>query len=68
MSIVYICVHLCVCVWCVVSVGACSLSEYADLYGKIPEEKIWCILLDLVKVSLFMMLYDNAIQFHGCRV
>ncbi len=27
-----------------------SLAEYADLHGRIPEQRIWHILVDLVKV------------------
>ena len=27
-----------------------SLAEHAELHGKVPEQRIWCMLIDLVKV------------------
>ena len=35
----------------VYSFYSCSMSEYADLHGKIAESLIWGFLLDLTKVN-----------------
>ena len=44
MSLVH---NVCVCVCDIVVI---SLSEYADLNGRIPEDKVWKILVDLLQV------------------
>ena len=39
-----------------------SLSEYADIYGKIPENRLWSIILDLSQVSamyIYVRIHDN---------
>ena len=34
----------------VVCLFPCSLSEYADLHGQLPERRVWGVLIDLLKV------------------
>ena len=45
------CVCVCVCERDVFIVSN-SLSEYADLNGRIPKDKVWKILVDLLQVCV----------------
>ena len=57
---ILVCYDYCVC--CVL-----SLAEYADVYGRLPEYRVWGFLVDLVKVSsigvFFPLMWDT--NHHG---
>ncbi len=33
-----------------------SLAEYADLHGKLPEHRVWNVLLDLTQVIQLLLM------------
>ena len=42
------CFHVCI------NVFLSSLSEYADLHGRIPEYRVWGLLTDLARVRYML--------------
>lgn len=44
-----------------------SLAEYAELHGKVPEQRIWYMLIDLVKVLKMMFLFWRSVITHCYR-